>query len=53
MMKLVLVIMAQKGGPMINSSSANQSRGQRKWSTVQGNIPGSFVGMDGHCRNIG
>ena len=53
MKKLVLVIMAQEGGPRINTSSANQGRGQKKWSTIQGNVPGSSIGMNRHCRNIG
>ena len=53
MKKLVFVIMARKGGPRMNASSANQVRGQKKWSTVQGSIPRSSVGMDGHCKNIG
>jgi len=53
MKKLVFVIMAREGGPKMNASSANQVRGQKKWSTVQGNVPGSSVGMDGHYKNIG
>ena len=53
MKKLVLVIMAQEGGPRMNAYLANQGQGQRKWSTVQGNVPGSFIGRDGHCKNIG
>ena len=53
MKKLVLVIMAQEGGPRMNASSDNQSRGLKRWSVVQGNVPGSSIGMDKHCRNIG
>ena len=43
MKKLVLVIMVQEGGPRINTSSANQGQGQKKWSAVQ-NVPGSSIG---------
>ena len=52
MKKLVLVIMAQEGGLRMNASSDNQSRGLKRWSAVQGNVLGSSVGMDKHCRNI-
>ena len=53
MKKLVLVIMAQEGGPRINTSLANQGRGQKNWSTIQGTVQGSSIGMNRHCRNIG
>ena len=36
-----------------NASSAEQSRGPKRWSAVQGNVPGNFVGTDKHYRNIG
>ena len=53
MKKLVLVMMDQEGGPRMNAYSANQRRGQKRWSAIQGNVPGSSVGTDRHCRNIG
>ena len=42
-----------EGVPRMNASSNNQSRGQKRWSAVQGNVLGSFIGTDRHCRNIG
>ena len=53
MKKLVLVIKAQEGGPGMNVSLANQSRGPKGWFAVQGNIPRNFVDMDKHYKNIG
>ena len=53
MKRLVLVIMAQEGGPRMNVSLANQSRGPKGWSVVQGNVPGNSVDIDKHYRNIG
>ena len=44
---------AQEGGPRMNASSANQSRGQKRWFAVQGNVPGNSVDTDKHYRNIG
>ena len=44
--------MAQEGELRINASSASQSRGPMRWSTVQGNVPGSFIGTNEHCRDI-
>ena len=42
-----------EGVPRMNASSNNQSRGQKRWSAVQWNVLGSFIGMDRYCRNIG
>ena len=53
MKKLVLVIRAHEGGPRINASSANQSRGPKGRSIVQGNVPGNYVDTNKHYRNIG
>ena len=50
---LVLIIRVQKGEPRMNVSLANQSRGPKGWSAVQGNISGNFVDADKHYRNIG
>ena len=47
-----MVITAQKGCPRMNASSADQGRGQQRWSAVQGNVLGNSVGIDGHYRNI-
>ena len=52
MKKLVLVMRAHKGSPKMNASSANQSRGLKGWSAVQGNV-GNSVGTDKYYRNIG
>ena len=53
MKKLVLVIKAHEGGPRINASSANQSRGLKGRSVVQGNVSGNSVDTNKHYRNIG
>ena len=52
MKKLVLVIRAYEGGPMMNVSSANQSRGPKGWSTIQENVLGNSVDTDKYYRNI-
>ena len=44
--------MAQEGEPRINTYSTSQSRGQKRCSVVQSNVPGSFVGMDKHYKDI-
>ena len=38
--------MVQKWGPRRNASSAEQSRGLKVWSTIQGNIPGDSIDND-------
>jgi len=43
--------MAQEGRPMTNVTSANQSGGPNRWSAIQGDVLGSSVGMDKHCKN--
>ena len=53
MKKLVLIIGTHKNGPRMNASSANQIRGSRWWSVVQGNVLGNSVDTDKHYRNIG
>ena len=53
MKKLVLVIMTQGDFPRMNASSANEDRGQEEQSIVQGNVPGSSVGIDRHGKDIG
>jgi len=52
MRKLVLVKRDQEGGSRMNASSANQSRGPKRWSAIKGNVPRNSVGMDKHYRNI-
>jgi len=37
----------------MNASSAGQSQGPKVWSTIQGNVPESFVDKDKHPRSIG
>ena len=51
--KLVLVIRAHEGGPRTNVSLANQSRGPKGWSAIQGNVLGNSVDTNKHYRNIG
>ena len=53
MRKLVLVMRALEGGPRMNVSLANQSRGSKRWSALLGNVLGNSVGTDKHYRNIG
>ena len=52
MKKSFVVITAQKGCLRMNASSADQGRGQQRWSAIQGNVLGNSVGMDGHYKNI-
>ena len=49
--RLVLIIMVQESGPRINASSADQCRGPKRLSVAQGDVPGSLVGVDKHCRD--
>ena len=44
--------MAQEDESRIYTSSTSQSRGQKRCSVVQSNVPGSFVGMDKHYKDI-
>ena len=53
MKKSILVIRDPEGDPRMNTSSANQSRGPKGWSVVQGNVLGNSVDIDKHYRNIG
>ena len=41
-----------RGWARMNVSSANPSRGPKRWSTVQGNILGNSVKTDNHYKNI-
>ena len=50
---LALITMAQEGEPRINTSSASQNWGQKRWSVVQSNVLGSSIGTDKHYRDIG
>ena len=47
-----MIIMAQEGGPRINASSTDQCRGPKRFSIAQGDVPGSLVGVDKHCRDV-
>ena len=44
--------MAQEGEPRINTSSASQNWGQKRWSVVQSNVQGSSTGTDKHYGDI-
>ena len=46
-------MMVQKGGPRRDASSAEQSRGQKVWSTIQSNVPGDFIDKDIHHESTG
>ena len=41
-----MVIRVKKGGPRRNASSAEQSRGSKVRSTIQGNIPEDSINKD-------
>jgi len=47
----VLIIMTQEDRLRTNVTSANQSQGSNRWFAVQGDVLGSFVGTDKHCKN--
>ena len=53
MKNLVLVIMTKEGRPMTNVSLDRKSRGSNRWSAIQGNLLGSSIDTNKHCRNIG
>ena len=53
MKNLVLVIMTKEGRPMTNVSLDRKSRGLNRWSAIQGNVLGSSIDTNKHCRNIG
>ena len=44
--------MAQESGPRINASSADQCQDLKRLSVAHGDVPGSLVGFDKHCRDI-
>ena len=50
--RLVLIIMTQKGGLRINASSVDQCRGLKRLSVAQGDVLGSLVSVDKHCRDV-
>ena len=41
-----LVIRVQEGGLRSNASTAEQSRGPKVWSAIQGNVPGDSIDKD-------
>ena len=41
-----MVIKVQEGDPMRNTSSAEQSRGPKVWSAIQGNVLGDSTDKD-------
>ena len=41
-----LVIRVQEGDPRRNTSSAEQSRGPKVWSAIQGNVLGDSIDKD-------
>ena len=43
--------MAQESGPKINASSVDPCRGLKRLSVAQGDVLGSLVGVDKHCRD--
>ena len=44
--------MAQENGPKINASLVDPCQGLKRFSVAQGDILGSLVGVDKHCRDI-
>ena len=48
-----MVIRVQKGGSRKNASLAEQSRGSKVWSTIQGKIPGDSIDKDMHHESTG
>ena len=44
--------MTQKGGLRINASSVDQCRGLKRLSVAQGDVLGSLVSVDKHCRDV-
>ena len=43
----------QEGGPRRNASSAEQSRGQKVWFTIQSIVPRDFIDKDTHHESTG
>ena len=43
--------MAQESGLKINASSIDPCRGLKRLSVTQGDVLGSLVGVDKHCRD--
>ena len=48
-----MVIRVQEGGPRRNASSAEQSRGLKVWTAIQGNVPGDYIDKDTHYEDTG
>ena len=48
-----LVIRVQEGGPMMNASLIEQSRGPKVWSAVQSNIPEDSISKDKNHKSTG
>ena len=53
MKKWGLIIRVQKGGSRRNAFSAEQSRGMKVWSAIQGNVPGDSIDKDTHHEGTG
>ena len=45
--------MVREGGLRRNASLAEQSRGSKVWSTIQGKIPGDSIDKDMHHESTG
>ena len=48
-----LVMRVQEGGPRKNTSSVEQSRGLKVWSTIKGNVLGDSTDKDTHHESTG
>ena len=44
--------MAQESGPRINASLVDQCQGSKRLFVAQGDVPGSLVSVDKHCRDV-
>ena len=48
-----MVIRVQESGPRRNTSSAEQSRGPKVWSAIQGNVIGDSIDKNTHHEGTG
>ena len=48
-----MVIRVQESGPRRNASSAEQSRGLKVWSAIQGNVIGDSIDKNTHHEGTG
>ena len=46
-------MMVKEGGSTRNAFSAEQSRGLKVWSAIQGNVLGDYIDNDTHHENTG